>query len=310
MWLVALLLFVGSAAVWSAGVVAPLAEGGTACGLFEVDRASDCVFTDIIGLPWRVWFRLQQPDCTDTTGAIFVDSVLGGTPPYLFSIDGGPWQPFPWAEGLESGTHVLRVEDAWGCTFDTSFVLDAVYQPSLSLVGPIRVELGESVVLSPLLTPAAVEIARISWSPSRWLDCTDCLSPRLKPEAEGQFHYVVSVETVQGCRAEAQVMVRVFFRAPIFVPNVFTPDADGDNDLFVPQADFERVPQVLEFAVYDRWGRRLHHVHTFAPGDGAAAWDGMAGAQPAPPAVYVWWVRAQLTNGKKVTLQGDVLLLR
>ncbi len=257
-----------------------------------------------------VAFHLRQPDCLDPLGEVFIDSVRGGVPPYAFALDGGPLvQAFQFGE-LAPGAHLLRVEDAAGCVYDTAFVLEEVVQPVLSLIGPLRVELGDSVVLTPLVQPSDLAFAKIRWQPDRWLSCADCLTPVLKPQAEGQFYYHLFLETEQYCTAEANVLVRVFFNAPIYVPNVFSPNGDGENDVLVPMARSDKVLRIVEFAIYNRWGELMHLARDFAPGDEKGGWDGLAGRQKAPPAVYFWRVRALLANGKEVTLRGDVLLIR
>ncbi len=255
-------------------------------------------------------FHLRQPDCLDPLGELVIDSVTGGVAPYAFSLDGGPLVQVWWFRDLTPGMHHLRVEDAAGCILDTAFVLDEVVQPVLSLIGPVRVELGDSVVLAPQVQPPGLAFAKIRWQPDRWLSCDDCLQPVVRPEAEGQFFYTLSVETSQYCRAEAMVMLRVLFQAPVYVPNVFSPNGDGENDLLVPMAHSDEVLRIREFAIYNRWGELMHLARDFAPGDEEGGWDGYAGRQKAPAAVYLWRLRALQANGKEVTLHGDVLLIR
>jgi len=293
--------------------LAVFAEAGT-YALSVRDTANGCLATDSLEVrqlaPETVYFELQQPDCLDTTGTLRIDSVVGGLPPWTFSVDGRPFEPVGWFSGLGPGSHTLTVEDAAGCRLDTAFAIEPVLHPVLALIGPVRVALGDSVVLVPQLQPPGLAVAKIHWQPDLWLSCTDCLEPVLKPEAEGQFFYSVVVETAQHCTAEASVMVRVVFDAPVYVPNVFSPDGDGDNDVLVPQARAEEVVRILEFAIYDRWGELMHLARDFPPGDEQGGWDGRVGDQKAPPAVYVWTLRAWLANGKEVSLQGDVLLIR
>jgi gliding motility-associated-like protein len=83
--------------------------------------------------------------------------------------------------------------------------------------------------------------------------------------------------------------------ADVYVPNTFSPNGDGINDVFRP---FGKDFRVLELSVYDRWGRRHHR--------GAAPWDGGRAA----PGVYVYRLSyLDLLTGKKVMRTGDVVLV-
>jgi gliding motility-associated-like protein len=92
----------------------------------------------------------------------------------------------------------------------------------------------------------------------------------------------------------------------VHVPNAFSPNGDGINDVFVPVVD----GPVLDYAIsiHDRWGRELWR--STAPGEG---WDGRAGGQDLPQGVYVWRMqyRAVTDDGlASGTTMGHVTLLR
>ena len=80
----------------------------------------------------------------------------------------------------------------------------------------------------------------------------------------------------------------------VFVPNSFTPDDDGVNDLFLPAVK-DQDPQTHHFAVYDRWGERI-----FETSDATHPWDGTVGGSKAKEDVYVWQVEStSVVDGKR-----------
>jgi gliding motility-associated-like protein len=90
------------------------------------------------------------------------------------------------------------------------------------------------------------------------------------------------------------------------VPNAFTPDGDGINDVFF--VSLSAVPLDLEWSIFNRWGELV-----FESTDPMAQWDGTYQGQPAPQGVYVY----QLTYRKVAEtgvvaekLRGHVTLLR
>lgn len=87
------------------------------------------------------------------------------------------------------------------------------------------------------------------------------------------------------------------------IPNVFTPNGDGVNDVFVVQAD-----RVATFSceVYDRWG-----VRVFAANDPAIAWNGKSGqGDDCSVGAYFYFVRYTGLDGKIYTRKGTLSLFR
>jgi hypothetical protein len=102
--------------------------------------------------------------------------------------------------------------------------------------------------------------------------------------------------TAFGCVFSKTFTLRVDCEADVYVPNTFSPNGDGINDVFKP---FGKDFRVLELSVYDRWGRREWR--------GEAWWDG----GEASPGVYVYRLTyLDLLTGKKVMRTGDVVLVR
>ncbi|MCU0319973.1 MAG: gliding motility-associated C-terminal domain-containing protein [Flavobacteriales bacterium] len=66
---------------------------------------------------------------------------------------------------------------------------------------------------------------------------------------------------------------------PLPIPNVFTPNGDGVNDLLEPICGGRSE----RFAITDRWGRTVYEVQGIQP-----SWDGRNGWDPCPPGVYYW----------------------
>ncbi len=279
-----------------------------------VDVVNGCSATDTVQVvtqaPLAVSFQLTHPNCIDTLGALLVDSVIGGTPPFAFSVDGSPLMQRIWFTDLKPGQHQLTVVDAAGCSLDTSFVLQPIDRPNLLLIGPIRVFLGDTMLFTPIIEPQGISLSQVEWWPAQYLSCSDCLQPTFFAEEEGSFFYRLTVQTTQYCVAEADLLIKVVFDAPIFVANVFSPNGDGYNDRLVPMANSERVLRIDDFAIYDRWGTLIYRAHDFLPGDESSGWDGQFRAQPAPSGLYVWILQAQLANGEQQVQYGDVLLLR
>ena len=88
----------------------------------------------------------------------------------------------------------------------------------------------------------------------------------------------------------------------IFMPNAFTPDDDGINDIFIPAITF--TPSKYEFRVYSRTGVLLFHTSSHGTG-----WDGRHNDKPMPSGVYLWSLQLTTPSGRSEQMTGTVTIL-
>lgn len=140
-----------------------------------------------------------------------------------------------------------------------------------------------------------------TWLPSTGMDNPYVADPVASLQKDQEFH--VTVTSPEGCRDDDVVAVKVYTGPEFYVPNAFTPNNDGRNDLFrviaagVPKLDFLRV--------WDRWGKVI-----FQTTELSTPWDGTLNGQPAGPGTYVWMVQGVDYQGKRFSRQGTVTLIR
>jgi gliding motility-associated-like protein len=86
------------------------------------------------------------------------------------------------------------------------------------------------------------------------------------------------------------------------MPNAFTPNDDGRNDIIKPVLTF--LPEKYVFQVFDRWGARI--FQTTDPGTG---WDGSVnGGAKASEGVYIYYILLTTTKGIEVEQRGEITL--
>ncbi|HHM21820.1 MAG TPA: gliding motility-associated C-terminal domain-containing protein, partial [Bacteroidetes bacterium] len=255
-----------------------------------------------------VALSFDQPDCLNPEGFLFIDSVLGGTPPYTYSLNDSIFVLYPRFSYLDPGAYSLLVEDANGCSWETAI--------SILLPNEVQVELGNDIFIEPgqnadllaqvNLTPD--EIASVVWTnlPDS-VDCPQCLNQIVSPAETTTYHIEVFDST--GCFASDAVTVFVNNQQPFFVPSAFTPNGDNVNDLliFYAHPGIEKVPS---FSIYDRWGNRVFHLENFEPNNPYFGWDGNFNGQPMNPAVFAWKAIVEFSNGKRKAFYGDLTLVR
>ncbi len=127
---------------------------------------------------------------------------------------------------------------------------------------------------------------------------------------QGEMSVSVVVTDEHGCTAEASVLLSPCPPdAFLYIPNVFTPNADGTNDRFVILGS-EKVKEIKRCAVFNRWGALVFEKFNFYPNDRESGWDGHFKGEQAPSDTYIYLVEATLINDRTVLKKGDVTLIR
>lgn len=100
------------------------------------------------------------------------------------------------------------------------------------------------------------------------------------------------------------------FKNVVYIPNVFSPNADGRNDFFQVFADTGIVRQVKQYAIYDRWGNQIYTATNFDINSSSDWWDGRFKGETLEQGVYVFAMEIEFRNRDIKTYQGDVMIMR
>ncbi|MCT4580141.1 MAG: gliding motility-associated C-terminal domain-containing protein [Flavobacteriales bacterium] len=119
----------------------------------------------------------------------------------------------------------------------------------------------------------------------------------------GEGVYTVTVQDANNCVVDVEASVHLTESCDyhLFLPNVFSPNNDGDNDVFyVRGKGFES----LKFVVFDRWGNKM-----FESTDKEIGWDGAFGGELVPSGVYVYYVEVDYYDGTSEIKEGNVCVV-
>ena len=141
------------------------------------------------------------------------------------------------------------------------------------------------------------------WTPSANLSDTIISNPVGYFPDTGRFTYVVHVNNLFGCSGFDTIHVSVINQAEFFMPNAFTPNGDGRNDIFRPVAIGYK--SIRYFKIFNRWGELVYNDNSFEAG-----WDGSYKSQLAEMGTYFWEIGFTDILGKESALKGDVVLIR
>lgn len=256
-----------------------------------------------------VTLDLSDPGCYgESDGSIEISGVIGGISPFLYSIDGGVPRLNGYFPGLNPDSYVLTIQDSEGCAYDTLVMLHPADFYGADAGADQEIALGESAQIFGTTEVADSAIVLQSWSTLLGPVCSGCNGVEVNP-LETTI-YIYTVQSATGCTISDTMTVFVLQRPRFYIPNVFTPNGDGINDV-VQFHGGPGISRVVRWIIFDRWGNAVYGKTDFAPDDPTASWDGLTSTgEPANPAVFPYMIDMELISGKRVIFHGDITLLR
>ncbi len=234
-------------------------------------------------------------------GSITVNPT-GGTPGFTYTFSTGEINSTGALTGLAAGSYDYTVTDANGCSVTDVAIITEPDSLTLSVTPtPVEVKLGNTLQIQTSTNYSGSVI--YNWSPQQGLTCYDCENPLF----DGIYsqEYTVVLTTPEGCTGKATFEVTVIPSYDLFIPNAFTPNGDGTNDLWQLFGNLSGIKQV-EVMVFNRIGEKV-----FETNDINFTWDGTFKGTTAPPGVYTYTAKfVWLNNHSDSSYKGTITLLR
>jgi gliding motility-associated-like protein len=286
---------------------AVLSNIGAGTYTVTITDANQCTVTGsatvIAPPPLSFGISIESVECgEDVATALIIPS--GGATPFTVKVDGvstfGGLMP-----SIPDGQHLVEISDAYGCTADTTVVVDLPPVPVITLPTEETVSLGETLVLQAQTNLTSWQ--SLVWTPLPDSACANCLSQAWIPQVSGV--YEVAITDTFGCSATASVRVLVRKQIDIYIPNIFSPNLDGNNDFWA----FNAGPSVValnSLQIFDRWGSMVYFWDAPIPVNEWPGWDGTYKGDKLNPGVFVYYLKVRLANGEEVLKKGDVTVIR
>jgi gliding motility-associated-like protein len=251
---------------------------------------------------------VKEISCFGKADGRILLSASGGSSPYLYSFNaGGNFQPEAYSGNLDVGSYEWTVQDANGCEFSGTTLIPEPDEIVLQIEPELWIFLGQSYGYNAVINIPPGQIDSISWTPVSGLSCTNCLNPIAQPEVTTP--YVVEVVDTNGCILRAQTVLRVNSEVDIYVPNAFSPNGDGVNEVLAVYSNNPVIRQINSFQLFDRWGEQLFRADDFLPNDEESGWDGRFKGKKVQAGVFSWMVEVQLVDGETMVFRGDVTVV-
>jgi len=267
-------------------------------------RAKDTIKIEVI----------QPLDVTvsNTVTICFPDSVqifAAGAYSYIWSPAASLSNAFisdPWAKPAATTVYQVVGKDRYNCFADTAFVRVNVGQnPIVKLGSDTTVMAGSTMALRPVITNGP--IVSYNWTPATGLSCSTCQFPSAL--VNSNISYRLEVRNTLGCIGSDTIHYTVICdKGQMYVPNAFSPDGDGKNDVFMIRG--KGIASIKFVRIFNRFGELVYERANISANDASQGWNGRINNVPAQTDVYMVTADVLCTGGTTFSYKGDLTLVR
>jgi gliding motility-associated-like protein len=144
------------------------------------------------------------------------------------------------------------------------------------------------------------------WSPPESLSCIKCSDPIATANYSQQ--YELEVLNQYGCRQKGYGRVNRVTGGRVNIPNAFTPNGDGRNDVFYVMGS-QDIKIIRNFSVFDRWGMTVFQEKNVPANDPLFGWNGLQNGRPLTAESYVYIILIEFKDGSEQVYKGSVILI-
>jgi gliding motility-associated-like protein len=143
--------------------------------------------------------------------------------------------------------------------------------------------------------------------PGTGLSCVTCSSPIAQPKITTT--YTLQVSNPGNCSASQSITVEVICKdQQIFIPNTFSPNGDGVNDVFFPRG--KGIYSIRSFRIFNRLGQVVFERTNLIANDAANGWDGKYQGKVLISDVYIYEMEVVCDNNQVIPFKGNITLIR
>jgi hypothetical protein len=204
-----------------------------------------------------------------------------------------------------SATQIYKVLGYEGACFPDSLYVKVTIMPRPIVNAGANQQITAGDLM--YLYGSGTNVIRYQWLPSAGINCDSCAYTSVYPKQSGSYSLVGTNSF--GCTDTSSMQVRVLCQAEqVFIPNSFTPNGDGNNDVFYTRG--KGLSVITSFKIFDRWGELLFERNNIQTDDPSVGWDGEFRGVVLSPDVYVYIMEAICETGEPINWKGDIMIMR
>ena len=257
--------------------------------------------------PDSIFYTVMQPLCFGDQGGLVWSSVEGGTSPYVMKVGNEILKPGINYK-LDSGSYILSVTDANGCTVQSEFTLEQTYDFNVNAGKDTTILRNTSHQLQAFSDLDWTDVSSISWTPASSLSCNDCREPIASPAEDTEYYITLSDKN--GCVRSDSIWVRLKLVKGYDAPNIIIPGSISGNSHFTIYPVLGSIESILSLRIFDRWGSMVFATNDIPAGQSLLGWDGTRAGKNLQPDVYVWVAEIMYLDKTKEIAKGDVTIIK
>ena len=264
-----------------------------------VTDANGCTFTVNVNIAQGAALTgttSTLPTCLGLNSGTLTVTPKSGAAPYTYSINaGGSFQSSNVFSNLPDAAYSIIIRDATGCTGNTTGIV--------GIAPPVQAFAGNDTIAVTGVPHQLTGSGGVSylWSPSGNLD--NPFSPTPKATISGDTRFYLQVTDFAGCIGRDTILLKVYDGPTYYIPNAFSPNGDGLNDIFRPIP--VGISNTQYFRIFNRYGELVFQTNQWLKG-----WDGTYKGKQQPIGAYIWMIKGTDRNGKIVEMKGTVMMIQ
>ncbi|MEP7264896.1 MAG: gliding motility-associated C-terminal domain-containing protein [Bacteroidota bacterium] len=242
--------------------------------------------------------------CNGAADGTITVLASNGSPPYLYQVRFVAINSTGVFNDLDTGTYTYIIVDSIGCK--------AIGTAVITEPDPITIEVHPDITYIDANEPVQLIVtctncanATFQWTPPDFLSCDTCFNPVATPDND--INYQVSVIiTSNGKTCTADTITYIHVNPHFFLPNSFTPNNDGKNDVLEILGDNKVNAADFEITIYNRWGQPV-----FKSNDINFQWNGTFNNKKATSGIYQYIIKYYHVSDSKhpVSMNGHLTIL-
>lgn len=251
----------------------------------------------------------NDPFCANEQSGSLVANGTGGEGPYEYSLDGGvTWLAQNAFMNLGAGQYEVLVQDQNACTGEETITIEDPDEFIVGLGGDLLLTNVEDTLIS-LEVLGGGDIEAAIWTVDGSIVCegTECDSYLIDLSSDREV-CVIATNSF-GCVDSTCVNIRSVRINDAYLGNSFTPNDDGENDVFYIQGG-QDIEKVNFFRIYNRWGELVFSEEDFEPNNPEFGWKGRFKEKSVNPGVFAYTTEVLFKNGDVEVFDGDVTVIK
>jgi len=281
---------------------------GLTVGEYELilKDANDCLYNTNFTIIENEGFMIQaettNASCEMANGSITV-VPQNEMPQMTYSLDGGVPQNENQFTNLAVGTYSIVAVDEQNCSKTIEAIIGEQESLIIDLTAAENADCGQENGL--------IQVEASFGNPPYQYALEDAVfqtSALFSNLASGTYN--ITVRDTIGCQAFLTNIAVLSNDCQVIVPDAFSPNGDGLNDVFLAIIPVGETATIETFNVYNRWGLLIHQANNFAGNTNGNWWDGTYKNKEQNLGVYLYYIKVVYSDGRDETFKGNVTLVR